>query len=88
MDKIVAGSTSRQNRTICAPFCSQNYNKIVCNDVKFREALDARIEQFPELFPAEIGTSYLMKDNRESNKLSAIPARHPKNSFLSYAETI
>jgi len=70
MDKTASGSTSRHNRIICLPFCSQDYNKIVCNYVKFREALDARIEQFPELFPTEIGTDYLMKDNRESKKLS------------------
>jgi len=83
MDKIISGSTSRQNRTICVPFCSQDYNKIVCNSVKFREALDARIEQFPELFPAEIGTGYEMKDNRESKKLS-IPIRRIKVSKVSY----
>ena len=83
MDKIVSDSTSRFNRTICVPFCSQDYNKIVCNSVKFREALDARIEQFPELFPAEIGTGYNMKDNRKSKKLS-IPIRRIKVSGVSY----
>jgi len=50
MDKIVSSSTSLHTRTICVPFCSQNYNKIACNFVKFREALDAIIEQLPDLF--------------------------------------
>ena len=83
MDKIVSDSTSRLNRTICVPFCSQDYNKRVCNSVKFREALDARIEQFPELFPAEIGTGYQIKNTRESKKLS-IPIRRIKVSGVSY----
>ncbi len=83
MDKKVSGSTSRHNRTICVPFCSQDYNKIVCNPVEFREALDARIEQFPELFPAKIETGYEMKDNRDSKKLS-IPIRRIKVSGVNY----
>ena len=83
MDKIVSYSTSRFNRTICVPFCSQDYNKIVCNSVKFRKALDALIEQFSELFPAEIGTGYKLKDNRKSKKLS-IPIRRIKVSGVSY----
>ena len=74
MNKTTSDSPCRHNRAICAPFCSQDYNEIVHDPAKFRESLDAKIEQFPELFPAEIETGYQMKDSRQSKKLS-IPIR-------------
>ena len=83
MNKTTSGSTCRHNRAICVPFCSQDYNEIVHDPAKFRKSLDAGVEQFPELFPAEIGTGYEMKDNRESKKLS-IPIRRIKVSGVSY----
>jgi len=83
MDKTASDSTSRHNRIIYTPFCSQNYNKIIHDPAKFRVCLDARIEQFPELFPAEITTGYRMKDMKESKKLS-IPIRRIKVSGVSY----
>ena len=83
MNKTTSGSTCRCNRVICVPFCSDDYNKIVDDPAKFREYLDAGIEQFPELFPAEIKTGYQMKDDRESKKL-LIPIRRIKVSGTSY----
>jgi len=38
-------------------------NSIGYAKLSFRESLDARIEQFPELFSAEIGTGYQINDN-------------------------
>ncbi|PXF58665.1 MAG: hypothetical protein C4B58_05840 [Deltaproteobacteria bacterium] len=50
---------------------------------KFRASVYARIEQFPELFPAEITAGYRMKDIKESKKLS-IPIRRIEVSGISY----
>lgn len=60
MDKTASGSTPRHNRVICIPFSPsvKDYNKTVHDPAKFRAFVDARIKQFPELFPAEITAGY------------------------------
>jgi len=55
----------------------------VHDPAKFRASVNARIEQFPELFPAEITAGYRMKDIKESKKLSN-PIRRIEVSGISY----
>ena len=74
MDKTASGSTCRHSRIICISFSSNEY-RIVNDPAKFRAYLDAMIEQFPELFPAEITVGYQMKDIRKSKKLSIVIRR-------------
>jgi len=74
MDKTASDSTCRHSRIICISFSSNEY-RIVNDPAKFRAYLDAMIEQFPELFPAEITEGYKMKDIRESKKLSIVIRR-------------
>jgi len=85
MDKTASVSIPRHNRVICVPFSPsvQDYNKTVHDSAKFRASVNARIEQFPELFPAEITAGYRMKDIKESKKLS-IPIRRIEVSGISY----
>ena len=85
MDKTASVSIPRHNRVICVPFSPsvQDYNKTVHDSAKFRASVNARIEQFPELFPAEITAGYRMKDIKESKKLSN-PIRRIEVSGISY----
>ena len=62
MGKTDTESVHRVNRTICLPFSQEVYSACVKNPEDFRIYIDRQIEQFPELFPAEINQGYLMKD--------------------------
>lgn len=62
-------STSRCNRTICLPLSQEEYAASVEKPDDFRRIVDARINLFPELFPANIDKGYLMKDSYYSKKL-------------------
>lgn len=70
MGKTDLKSTLGKDRTICLPFEREEYWNIIDDPNAFRKSVDDRIEQFPELFPDEICQGYLMKDIRNSKKLS------------------
>jgi len=58
-----------ENRIICRNEEQKSYIDIVQDDSKFRALIDSFIEQFPELFPAEIHDGYQLKDVRHPKKL-------------------
>jgi len=68
MEEVDTKSTTRHNRNICLPFSQDIYNENIENPINFRKCINERIELFPELFPPEIATGYLMKDSYCSKK--------------------
>lgn len=83
MGKKDLKSKCGDGKTICLPFCREEYCKVVEDTDLFRKSLDDRINLFPELFPAEIDQGYQMKETRRSKKLS-IPIRRIKIGSTSY----
>jgi hypothetical protein len=55
-------SEIRKNRVICVPFTEDDYDAAINDAAEFRAYIDSIAEQFPELFPPEISSGYLMKD--------------------------
>ena len=68
MEEVDTKSTTRHNRNICLPFSQDIYNENIEDPINFRKCINERIELFPELFPPEIATGYLMKDSYCSKK--------------------
>jgi hypothetical protein len=69
---------------ICVPFTEDDYGTVISDAPEFRAYLDDNIiNQFPELFPAEILSGYLMKDIYYSKKLE-IPVRRIEISGTAY----
>lgn len=76
-------SDLRQNRVICVPFTEDEYKRIVDDPKQFRSYLDRMVDQYPEIFPAEMLSGYEMKDRRPSKKLS-IPIRRIEVDGIAY----
>ena len=74
MEKRNSKSKCGDKNTICVLFEREDYSDVVGNPVSFRNSLDNRIRQYPELFPAEIADGYRLKDTRTSTKLD-LPIR-------------
>ena len=83
MGKADTESAHRVNRTICLPFSQEVYSACVKNSEDFRIYIDRQIEQFPELFPAEINQGYLMKDIYHPKKQPE-PTRRIEISGIAY----
>ena len=85
MSKKLYSQFKYQNRIICLPFDKQTYYDIVKDASKFRASLDEFIEQFPQLFPAEMTEGYQLKEIREPKKLP-VPIRRIliKKTNISY----
>lgn len=56
-------------RTICVPVCEDEYQQIVGEPQQFRQLLDQRHREMPELFPPNFHQGYRMKDQSVSRKL-------------------
>ena len=50
------------SKRICVPIARAEYERIVWEPQAFRQWLDARIEQYPELFPAAMARGYQLHD--------------------------
>jgi len=74
MASPVSKSVPRVNRTIVVPFDQARYPKLIVRPEEFRAALDNFSRLYPELFPPEIGSGYLLKEIYRSKKLR-IPTR-------------
>lgn len=59
---------ARNTRTICVPWCEEEYARIVGDPAAFRAALDGFHEKMPELFPEGFADGYELKDERLSKK--------------------
>lgn len=66
----MAKASSRNNRTICAPFCNKTYTHTIECPREFRAQLDNIISKYPEIFPSEIFRGYRMKDSYISKRLN------------------
>jgi hypothetical protein len=60
----------RENRTICLPFCQDEYEQIVKDSKRFRRAVDETAEHHECLFPHGFQDGYEMKDIRYSKRLN------------------
>jgi hypothetical protein len=58
----------RGHKTICIPCSQRESERVVGDPAEFRKLLDRQIEATPQLFPAEIGRGYRMKDIYPSRK--------------------
>lgn len=67
----------RTNRTICVPFTQEDYINVTDNPVLFRGYPDPITDRWPEIFPNNILSGYLMKDMKESVK-PGLPIRRIK----------
>jgi hypothetical protein len=68
MAEPLATRASRGHRTICLPIAEETYRRIVRIPREFRRAIDDHFHQGPELFPANFGHGYRLKDDRMSVK--------------------
>ena len=50
--------TAKGSKRICIPIEPEEYEQVVDDKKAFRQLLDRYIEQYPELFPADIGQGY------------------------------
>lgn len=60
---------TRPQKRITLPIETERYNEIVDDSQAYRKWLDAMIVKYPELFPENIGSGYLLHDERCSRKL-------------------
>lgn len=60
---------SRVIHTICLPIGEEEYREIVGDPSRFRGFLEASYQTMPELFPADFGKGFELKDRRPSVKL-------------------
>jgi hypothetical protein len=59
----------RKSRTICLPFCQDEYGQLVKDPKQFRRAVDETAQQHACLFPDGFQNGYEMKDIRYSKRL-------------------
>ena len=76
-------STLRRNRVLNVAFTEELYRTVIDDAGRFRAHIDTMSAQFPELFPSEISSGYLMKDIYHSRKLQ-MPVRRIKTGGVSY----
>ena len=50
--------TAKSSKRVCIPIEREEYEQVVDDKKAFRQLLDKHIEQYPELFPADIGQGY------------------------------
>jgi hypothetical protein len=67
--KAANSELSRENRTICLPFCQDEYKQIVKDPKHFRRVLDEMGQQYGCLFPHGFQNGYEMKELRYSKRL-------------------
>jgi hypothetical protein len=68
MAEPIATRASRGHRTICLPIAEEVYARIVNDPAEFRRSIDDWFRSMPELFPANFGQGYQLKDDRMSAK--------------------
>ena len=64
-----------QNRTIILPIGAKKYYQIVDNKFLYRKKVDAFIEQYPEIFPPNIGLGYSFLGYSKNDLKLPIPRR-------------
>jgi len=75
-----------KSRTIILPMGSEKYHQIIDDKKKYKKELDALIEQYPEIFPANIGQGYsFLGYSKNPSKLSIarrlIRLKNPLNEY-------
>ena len=76
LTKVIMEISTAGCKTICVPAPSEaDYRKLIKNARTFRHFLDALIEKYPELFPAEISKGYWLHDCVHSKKLNITTRR-------------
>lgn len=71
-------NVTRACKRITLPIEWELYKQLVGDDQLFRSHLDQMIEQYPELFPAQIGQGYRWHDQRTSHKMPEVTLRRIK----------
>jgi hypothetical protein len=69
---------TKPSKRITLPIELNKYQQIIDKPSAFRQWLDEMISQYPELFPAAIGSGYTLHDIRSSGKMSDIRLRRIK----------
>ncbi len=59
----------RRNRTICLPFCQEEYGQLVKDPKRFRMTVDETARRHGNLFPGAFQNGYEMKDIRYSKRM-------------------
>jgi hypothetical protein len=67
-DTTLYEGSNRGHRTIRPPFDRERYEQTVLDAASFRQYLDEYIQQFPELFPADIQQGYTLHEVRFSRR--------------------
>ncbi len=79
------GILSKGLRRVCLPIEQKEYDRILLDPVAFRQFLDSRIAQHPELFPQTIVAGYVFHDILPASKkmpdvrLRRVQVKHPSN---------
>ena len=73
---------TRACKRVTLPIGQETYGQIIEDDQLFRRYLDQMIEQYPELFPAQINGGYRLHDKRSSKKMAAVSLRRIKLNRL------
>lgn len=66
---------TRPQKRITLPIEQEQYNEIVDDCQAYRNWLDGMIAKYPELFPENISTGYVLHDERSSVKLEGVRLR-------------
>ncbi len=75
-------NVTRACKCIILPIALALYRQLVHDEKLFRSHLDQMIEQYPELFPAQIKQGYRLHDKRASKKLPEVSLRRIKLNAL------
>jgi hypothetical protein len=67
-DTTLYEGSNRGHRTIRPPFDRERYEQTVLDAASFRQYLDEFVQQFPELFPADIQQGYTLHEVRFSRR--------------------
>ena len=68
-------TSTRNSRIIRLPISQEEYPQTANESVRFRNWLDNTYTQYPELFPEQFSTGYLMKDSFVSIKTGLVLRR-------------
>jgi hypothetical protein len=75
-------NVTRVCKRITLPIEWEQYKRLIGDDQLFRSHLDQMIEQYPELFPAQIAQGYRLHDKRTSQKMPEVTLRRIKLNAL------